>query len=140
MFCKITLWILVHLCQRMSDLVEQIELMSWGCQNGMQLVELWASRPLEFRVIFQTGKAESGTSKGLSLKLTCKNETGEKKTWFVKAEHFFHVWGLFDYSSVGLLLSLEKIQKEAWSSLYNLTFYYIFIKIIFIAHAHFYKL
>lgn len=34
----------------------------------------------EFRVIFQTGEAESGTSKGLSLKLTCKNETGEKKT------------------------------------------------------------
>ena len=53
---------------------------------------------------------------------------------------FFHIWGLFDYSSVGLLLSLEKIQKDAWSSLYNLTFYYIFIKIVFIAHAHFYKL
>jgi len=44
----------------------------------MQLVELRASRPFqEFRVIFQTGKAESGTSKGLSLKVV-KMKRGKK--------------------------------------------------------------
>ena len=118
-----------------TDRADVLRMPKWDAAcgaTGFQAIQ-------EFRVIFQTGKAESGTSKGLSLKVV-KMKRGEKNM-ICKSWTFFVIFG--DCLITPMLvcyLSLEKIQKEALSSLYNLTFYYIFIKILFTAHAHFYKL